>query len=196
MYKGKHLKQGSPRRKPAVLLVSLLLILCVALGGTLALLVAQSGEVKNIFTPSKVTIRVDEDIESGVKKEVKIENTGDIEAYIRATVLVTWQDEKGNVYGAAQPVEGTDYEISWTKDGWKKSSADGFYYYTLPVAAGGFTGELFTNCEPIDGRTPTGYSLAVEILGTAIQSDPASVVAEEWKSGVSSVASGGTLNIN
>lgn len=207
MYKGKHLKHEKPSRwnKSKAMLVSLLLIIGITVGGTLAYIVADSGPVKNTFTPSEVTTTVDEDVSNGVKTSVRIKNTGDTTAYIRAAVVITWQDENGNVLGEL-PAEETDYTITYNLDsGWKKG-ADGFYYWTAPVlsddedAFNCHTGVLINSCEAKQTKTiGTGadavtYSLAVEIIGSGIQSVPASVVVEEWSSGVSSV-SGDTLTI-
>ena len=36
--------------------------------------------------------------ENNVKKEVSIQNTGNVRAFIRAEVVVTWKDKDGNVY--------------------------------------------------------------------------------------------------
>ena len=207
MYKGKHLKHEKPSRwnKSKAMLVSLLLIIGITVGGTLAYIVADSGPVKNTFTPSEVTTTVDEDVSNGVKTSVRIKNTGDTTAYIRAAVVITWQDENGNVLGEL-PAEETDYTITYNLDsGWKKG-ADGFYYWTAPVlsddedAFNCHTGVLINSCKAKQTKTiGTGadavtYSLAVEIIGSGIQSVPASVVVEEWSSGVSSV-SGDTLTI-
>ena len=185
MYEGKHLnKSKTPKRKSTVLLVSLL-ALCITVGGTLAYLATHTDSVVNTFTPSTVTTAVTENFDGTTKTNVKIQNTGDTTAYIRAAVVVTWQDADGNVYGQ-EPVKGEDYSISWTKSGWVEA-ADGFYYYTEPVAAGASTGELFTNCSSGAGEVPDGYYLAVEILGSGIQSVPTSVVTDVWSSGVAGI---------
>lgn len=194
MYKGKHLKREKPRRwnQSAAMLVSLLLLLGITAGGTVAFLAASDGPVENTFTPSKVTTWVNEDTTTtpGTKKDVKIKNTGDTTAYIRAAVVVTWQDADGNIYGQ-RPVEGTDYAITWSgtaaNGGWKKGE-DGFYYYLKPVFAGDNTATLFTDCAPVAGKAPEGYSLAVEIVGSGIQSVPDDVVQEEWSNGKVAIA--------
>ena len=134
MYKGKHLKHEKPSRwnKSKAMLVSLLLIIGVTISGTLAYIVADSGPVKNTFTPSAVTTEVVETVRGNTKSNVQIKNTGDTTAYIRAAVVITWQDENGNVLGEL-PAEETDYAITYNLDsGWKKG-ADGFYYWTAPV---------------------------------------------------------------
>ena len=200
----------SDGRKAKTLLVSLVLSGTLAVGTTVAYLTANTNEVVNTFAPSSVTTAVTEEINvsQGVKESVKIENTGDTAAYIRAAVVVTWQDENGNVYGVA-PAEGTDYEIDYNTDDqaapagkWIKG-ADSFWYWVNPVAAGDATGVLITSCS-YEANAPEGYYLNVEILGSGIQADGeassdevrgshatgASPVEIAWSSGVSDVIDG------
>lgn len=213
MYKGKRLKQEKNRRwqKSKAMLVSLLLIIGVTISGTLAYIVADSGPVNNTFTPSEVTTKVVETLNGTTKEEVKIQNTGDTTAYIRAAVVITWQDEDGNVLGE-KPVAGEDYTIEYAttiEQGaarWIKG-ADGFYYWTSPVlsddedAFNCHTDVLINSCEAenikviVTGEDTVTYHLAVEVIGSGIQSVPTTVVTEEWGSGVSSVSDDGTLTI-
>ena len=165
-------------KKVILLAVSLLLILSAAIGGTVAYLIDQTGSITNTFTPANVTPHINEEFNGSVKKDVKITNTGDIPAYIRVKVVVTWKDEHGNVYGAA-PKAGTDY--NWTMlENSKWFLKDGFYYYSEPVAAEGTTDVLFTDCKPLAGRAPEGYNLSVDIHAQAIQAEPANAVTEAW----------------
>lgn len=187
MYSKKHHWKG------ITLGVALLLLACLALGGTLAYLTDTDAPVENTFLPAKVTTSVVENTENGVKSNVKIQNTGNIPAYIRAAVAVTWQDSSGNLCGKA-PMAGEDYTITWTLAGWERSS-DGFYYYQSPVLPGETTDVLFTACSPVSDRAPEGYDLTVEIMGSGIQSVPETVITEHWDSGVSGVASDGTLSV-
>ena len=155
-------------KKTIVLMVSLALLLCVGVGGTLAFLMDVTGPITNIFKPSQVSTFVDEDetsFASGVKSKVKIQNTGDTTAYIRAAVVVTWKDANGNVYG--QPVKTGDYTMS-LGSGWVKHT-DGFYYWTQPVEANATTGNLITSCTPVAGKAPSGYNLSVEIIASGVQ---------------------------
>ena len=182
-------------KKSLILLVSVLMLAFVSVSGVLAYLTARTEPVENTFTPSAVTTAVTEYFDGEVKSNVKIQNTGDTEAYIRAAVVVTWQDAEGNVYGKA-PVAGTDYAITFDFGaGWVKSS-DGFYYWNMPVAPGAFTGVLISECSVLAAAPADGYTLHVEILGSGIQSKPADVVTTEWASGVQSVSeNGGALSI-
>ena len=166
--------------------VLLILAVVLAIGGTLAYIIANTASVENKFTPGEVSCKVLEDPFDGVTKtNVRIENTGNTAAYIRATYVVTWQKDDGTVNGK-MPVVGTDYTIVFADNtGWKKIGD--YWYYTLPVlpfedgVETGETGVLIASCKLAEGAAvPTGYHLSVEIIASAIQSEPASVVAEKW----------------
>lgn len=164
------------KKKSLITQVSLLAILCVTAGGSLAFLVDTDGPVTNIFNPSKVTTYVDEDVTiPGEKKNVRIQNTGDTDAYIRAAVVVTWKNAAGEIAGV-KPVPDTDYEMDIPGSGW---SQIGDYYYWKGIVAPeddpettdikeNMTGELITKCT-YKANAPEGYYLSVEIIGSGIQ---------------------------
>lgn len=170
------------RNKKLILLISIAAILILALtaGTTLAWLKASSGPVVNTFEPARVTSQVEEKTDKGIKSEVKIKNTSNIDAYIRATVVINWVDKDGNV-AAQKPVKDTDYTIEYnlSNDGWWQGN-DGYYYYSSAVAPEDMTGTLISKCEAVAGKAPEGYSLSVEIIADAIQSVPDKAVREAW----------------
>lgn len=188
MYKEKHTRKESGVKKcysphkAAVLLGCLALISAMLVGTTAAFLTVSTEPAENIFNPSEITCRVDEEFDGTEKTNVTVSNTGDTEAYIRAAVVVTWKDaENGNVYAKA-PINQTDYTIELNAVDWFCGN-DGFYYYRYPVAPqaeNGATTPLITSCKAIADKTPDGYGLNVEILASAIQSVPVSVVNEKW----------------
>lgn len=192
MYKGKYSRER--RRRPALwAALALALVLTLTAGGTVAYLFTNTDAVTNTFTPANTDITIEEDFNGKVKNNVKVKNTGDIDVYVRAMIVVTWQNDAGEVHDTA-PVEGTDYMISLGNNtGWA-AGADGYYYYTSKVAPNGSTGILLTDCKPVEGKTPENYHLVVDVLAQAIQAQPDSVVTEVWSSGVSS-ASNGTLTV-
>lgn len=172
-------------RKAPVALVAILVLLCCAVAGTVAFLIDSTGPVKNTFEPSHVTTYVEETFANGEKKDVRIQNTGDIDAYIRVAVIVNWADASGNVSGTA-PVKDTDYTISYNNDGWFEGS-DGYYYCKAPVksvkqdAKDCYTPVLIKSCVKATGaQVPAGYDLQVTILADGIQSVPDKVVNEAW----------------
>lgn len=193
MYQGNHdsrdkrnssRESGTPRRfrwrKEFVLLVSVFAMIAGVVGGTVAYLVADTEPLTNNFDLAEVSCRVEEEFDNQIKENVKIQNTGDIPAYIRAKVVVTWKDEDGNVYGQA-PIEETDYTIQFNEGVWKREGD--YWYYDEPVAPvtenNCYTPVLINRCSS-SGTEPEGYHLSVEILAEAIQSEPTKAIQEAW----------------
>ena len=175
MYKGKRCKST----KNIWLMASVVMILAVAIGGTVAYIATSAGPVENTFTLGQVPITVVEDFNGNVKNDVKIKNMGDVDAYIRATVIANWVDSQGNIYGE-KPVKNVDYSISYG-NAWKEIG--GYYYYKGKVAPDGETAVLFTNCKVKEGVTPPdGYTLSVEILAQSIQTGTSDeAIKQAWK---------------
>lgn len=168
-------KSGFRWKRSGILLAAVIVLLAGAVGGTWAFLVAQSESVQNNFTYAHVRCTIDEKFENGVKSDVKIQNTGDIPAYIRARIVVTWKDANGKV--SAVPVKNTDYTIAFNETDWTQQGD--YWYCKTAVDAGGETPVLITKCEK-KGNAPKDYDLSVEILADAIQSEPANAVKEAW----------------
>ena len=189
-YAEKHLRSEHKQlRRPkrlATLLVSLLLVLGVAVGGTVAFLSTRTDSKVNTFTPSEVTCEVTETFENNVKSQVAVQNTGDTTAFIRAAINVTWMKDaeagtENQTVSAKVPLKDKDYSITFAKNtNWIKG-ADGYYYYQLPVDPQVSTGELIKECKLQENASvPDGYHLSVEIVASAIQSAPDSVVQSMW----------------
>lgn len=187
-YDGKYLqsehKQLRRPKRLATLLVSLLLVLGVAVGGTVAFLSTRTDSKENTFTPSKVTCEVTETFNNNVKSNVAVQNTGDTTAFIRAAINVTWmsnQDAADQTVSSKVPVKNTDYSIKLADNTNWIQGADGYYYYQLPVAPQVSTGVLIEECKLLKSASvPDGYHLSVEIVASAIQSAPDSVVQSMW----------------
>ena len=170
------------KNKKLVLLISVVAILILALtaGTTLAWLKSSSGPVVNTFEPARVTSQVEEKTDNGIKSEVKIKNTSNIDAYIRATVVINWVDKQGNV-AAQKPVAGKDYTIIFPEKTKWFTGPGGYYYFPTPVASKASTDVLIDKCTAVADKAPEGYSLSVEIIADAIQSVPTHVVVDSWK---------------
>lgn len=193
-------KGNYPRKKGKLLVISLaVLCLCILSGTTLAYLVTGTDPISQIFVPGKVSCEVvkeNETVAENYAEKVKIKNTGNVPAYIRATIVVTYEakDADGNItVSAIVPDEG-DYRIQFSDStNWKKA-ADGFWYYTQPVAAGDTTEDLIAYCCKTRSVAPAGYSLSVEVVASAIQASSTNAVVDSWNSGVERL-NGGNLVI-
>lgn len=150
--------------KTLALVLSIALVLALAAGGTVAYVVSRSGSVENKFEPVYVTSRV-----NVTEDKIDVTNTGDVDAYIRAAIVVNWMDASGNVRGAS-PVADTDYKLSVNTDNWYQDLTTGFYYYELPVASMANTDDLVTAIDVLV-TPPAGYELVVEVVAEAIQAE-------------------------
>lgn len=190
MYKeGSKNKAGHTGRAVALAL-SVVFLLVLAGGSTLAWLSAQSVEAENIFTPSQVTCEVTEefDKETGVKTNVNVRNTGDTEAYIRVKLVTYRTNADGAHIGGVAELPKFTLGENWVKH-------DGYYYYTLPVAPGASPAANLTDSMTLVAsyQDADGGSQAIDVMAEAIQSIPADAVRKVW--GVS-VSSDGTLSFN
>lgn len=187
MYQGKYEKKHdrpSDRcirrrrtRRLNALLLSMVLLVTVAIGGTLAYLVTQDEPITNTFTPSFVTCKVTEtfDEDSGEKKEVNVQNTGDTDAYIRVRLVTYRTNAAGQHIGGTATIPEFTPGTNWVKYG-------DYYYYTLPVKPNEKpTTDLISsitlnqNYEDSDGGNQ-----AIDVMAEAIQSDPAEAVGTAW----------------
>ena len=178
----KHLKKHRPGRAKALLLIASLAVLLTATVGSTA-------AVENNFVPGKVACQVLEDFGKGsgtyVKRNVRVKNTGNTDAYIRVLLVFTWKDDAGNIF-SNKPREGNDYQIvmddltNWIM---QKSDAGLYFYYKKPVAPDAETSKLIESLRQIAGVTgPENgkYKLSVDILADAVQANPPQAVAESW----------------
>lgn len=175
---GKHRK----KENQWLLMLSFVLIMTTVVTGVVAYLIAQSTKLSNEFQPVKVTCEVQETFADHVKSDVYIQNTGDVDAYIRATVIANWVSDEGKVYAQA-PKEGTDYKVEWGQEGWKLKD-DGYRYYqnaVVPVKTDpdAKTDNLIVKAEAVSAP-PAGFHLEIQVLATAIQANPEKVVEEAW----------------
>ena len=163
--------------RTAVLLIAVLLLITTAVGSTAAFLVTKTGPVVEDFAYAQVSCQVTDTM--GVK------NTGTAQAYIRASYAVNWLDGDENI-AAAVP---EDYSCDPVENPQWEKGEDGYFYYPYPVAPGDETPSLLT-CSVLRPENPV-YTLSVEVVAEAIQSDPAEAAADAWGVGVS----GGELTV-
>ena len=184
-------KRELPRRRSGKVTLGLLaLVLCCAVGGTLAWLIDTTDPLANTFTPAQVECTVVEDAFDGsTKTNVSVQNPlkeKNVTAYMRVALVPTWEDENGNA--VAEPASLDDLSITWGNSGKWLKGTDGYWYYKEPVAPGYSTEVLLQKATV---KTDNGYSMNLQFLAEAVQAEPASAVESVWPV---SVGSGGTLS--
>ena len=173
----------NPKAK-RILLWALLVSLVLVCGVTIAYLYRATNDVTNELVPGRVDCEVHEvadgtsatngTVNTGSKTSIKVENTGNLEAWLRVRLVSYWVDASGNIMPKASP------DVSFTRgEGWVVGKGDNTYIYAKPVIPGAFTEELLGS-EITLKTSEEGYRQVVEVFADAIQSEPATAVTEAW----------------
>lgn len=180
MYQGEHMNNGgAPKaRKTATLLVAIVLLLGVAVGTTVAYLIDRTTPIENKFEYAKTDVTVTEEFNGTEKSNVQVKNESNIPVYIRATYVVNWVDKAGNIVTSV-PDEYI-YQLDKNPNGTWVEGKDGYFYYPTPVQPNGLTDGSLLTCTVTKQPANPEYTLNVEILATAIQSEPKDAVKEAW----------------
>lgn len=188
MYQGKHFTSGSPRadrpaasrraggsKKPLTLFVALVLLLTLAVGGSLAWLVSDD-KVQNTMVPGQVPIQINETVSGTTKSSVTVTNNGNIQAFIRVAIIANAVDAQGNVTTGTTP----DYNVNTEK--WQPLE-DGYYYYKGVVepkdTRGDTTAPLFTGPVDFAGGEINILAESIQVLGGVTGDGRASI--DAWK---------------
>lgn len=176
----KRIFNGSGGRK-AALILSLCLIFALAVGTTVALLVAHTNAVTNTFTAAKSKITIEEKTDDGSKSEIYVKNVGTATSYVRVKLVMNWVSKDGKTI-SGEPV---NIDVNYDTDKWFKQ--DGIYYYKTPVgpkdSGNDTTANLLKAGSPITEPTvdkPEGYHLEVTVLAESIQAAPSEAVIKSW----------------
>ena len=152
----------------------LLLILVIGVTGTVFAYMFKRTEIKeNSLVPAKVSCAVQEEFNSEQKSSIKIENTGNIDSYLRVRLVSYWVDGSGNV--VAKPSEMPAVSVA---SGWIHGS-DNTYYYHVPIAPDAQTPELLASPVVLT-EDSDGNRQVLDVFAEAIQSKPESAVKESW----------------
>ena len=141
-------------------------VAAVGISGTLAYLSDRSLTVVNTFLPGQVPPEIGEEFNGLVKENVRVKNQGNVPAYVRCAVIVSWKDAQGDM-APEVPVKDVDYTLQFSDEGWKKQG--GYYYCLQEIGPGEETPVLIREVKQIS--CPKGYALVVEILSQTIQAD-------------------------
>lgn len=162
-------KNGShaPKAKSTALIIAIVLILVMAVGGTVAYIVTHTEPVINQFTPTEAKITVVEDIKDNVKNSITVKNdsTG-VPVYIRVALVANAIDDNGTVTGKAE------VPVFTPGTGWVKIGE--YYYYTSAVEVGDSTGNLLSGKMTLEANTQ------VIVVADAIQATPIDAVKAAW----------------
>lgn len=178
MKNGKHAASGGMKRS-LVLVVSLLVMMLVVAGGTLAWLTANA-RVINTFEPAHVTCEVVENFDGTTKSNVNVTNTSNVPAYLRVKLVTYRVNEAGLHIGGTAEIPTFTLGTDWVQYG-------DYYYYTNPVEAGETPAFNLADSMTLTGSYPDvdGGKQVIEVMAEAIQSLPEAAVKAAWGAGFS-----------
>lgn len=147
------------KHAPLVILLLVLVLVAAGIGSVYAYLSAGSNDVNNTLQPETPVIP---SVSQDGNVEISTQNYG---VYVRATVVVTWKNDVGEVY-AIMPKLGEDYTLE-ISDNWK--AIDEYYYYNGVVPMNKSADLQFVASYDLEGTPPSGYSLNIEVITQTIQ---------------------------
>ena len=171
-------------KKTKFLAIPLLVVGLLAVNGTVAWL-TQEASITNEFIPTDVEGKIEEEFDEKVKEDVRVHNSGDLDAYIRVVLVPSWLDKNGNPT-MLNTANTYDLIINTEVDagGGKWIKKNGFYYYTKPVPPGEETAILITSCKPNVPSEKTEYgdkTFKMDVVAQLIQAQPVNAVKDSWK---------------
>ena len=177
-------------KKYKALVIALAVLAVVAsVSSVVAYMVKKSVVLDNQFVPAAVDCDIKETFDGNVKSSVKVQNTSNIEAYVRIRIVTYWQDSKGNIVGMTAPEikfdEKNTKEWKYDTTEWVYDEEEKTFYYKTPIAADEVTSELFAQGfggiklvpeEKVFGGEIFTYHPVVTFVAEAIQSQPTEAV--------------------
>ena len=157
-------------RKATALVIAIALIVVMVVGGSVAWIVHQTKPVINKFTPASSGITIVEEVENNYKTEIAVNNTGDIDVYVRVSLVANIVDENGNITSGADVPDFALNETNWFK------GTDGYYYYKTPLPAGKVTESLLAN----GSKMELSENMQVTVLAQSMQTTPTNAVTDAW----------------
>lgn len=187
MYKGKYEdKHREEAAAPAsektlrtgrvtAIVMATVLLLALAIGGTVAWLSTNDTPITNTFLPSKVACEVQEEFNGAVKSNVNVKNTGDTKAFIRVKLVTYRTNGQGQHIGGTAEIPGFTPGADWVKYG-------DYYYYTKPVEPDQAPEADLIDSMPLTENYPDadGGHQSIDVMAEAIQSVPGAAVQAAW----------------
>ncbi len=163
-------------KKSRILLIILIASLVVSLilcGTVLAYMFKQTEYKNNEFIPANVSCKVVEEFDGKQKTSIKIQNTGNIDAYLRVRFVSYWVDSDGNVVAKPSSMPEINMAAGWLK------GENNTYYYKTPVSPTNQTESLLSSPITLQ-KDADGYMQVIDVFAEAIQSKPHNAVSDSW----------------
>lgn len=174
MYQGKHSSSASekqlhrpvrsaaprhragPARKSISLFLALVVILSIAIGGTIAWL-KDSQSITNAMVPGNVPVSIGESISGTSKNQITLTNEGNVQAYLRVAVISNSLDEDGNI------IPNNSSSTITTNGNWTQI---GNYYYYNGIVEPGASVDLLGSAIDFSSSEVVVMAQTVQVLGS------------------------------
>lgn len=157
----------------SVLLIAELVISLLLCGTVFAYMFRRTEYKDNEFTPANVACKVVEEFNGVRKARIQVQNTGNIDAYLRVRLVSYWIDADGNIVAKPSAMPEINMAAGWIQ------GANNTYYYKTPVSPEAYTGSLLSSPITLE-KDENGYMQVIEVFAEAIQSEPRSAVTGSW----------------
>ena len=171
-------KKNAKFRLPRKLLAALaagVLVVSVAVGGTLAYFKDQANNVVNSFQSGTIQASVVESINNNSKTLIAVKNDGSAGAYARVRLVAYWVDDEGKIL--AKPSPST---VFTPNTGWVYRQADGYYYCTSVIFNGSQTPNLLPNGTSLSLAAEDDAWPVIEVFAETVQATPSNAANDLW----------------
>ena len=118
----------------------LLVVIAAGIPTARAFMFSKSSTVNLTYVPAKLSCVVEEVFDGTTKSVIEVKNTSNTDVYIRVRLVNYWKDSKGNAVARTAPALSFILSPDWFQD----PQNPGTYYYTKPVAPGGYAPDMLT----------------------------------------------------
>lgn len=161
------------RRINLGLLIVVLIAVLVLCGTVLAYMFRQTEYKDNEFVPANVSCEVVEEFDGTQKTSIQVQNTGNIDAYLRVRLVSYWVDADGNIVAKPSSMPQISMAAGWISGG------NDTYYYKTPVGPTKQTDSLLLSPITLE-KDENGYVQVIEVFAEAIQSKPDNAATDSW----------------
>lgn len=160
-------------RMLTLILIAALIVALVLCGTVIAYMFRQTEYKDNQFTPAEISCKIAEVFDGEQKTSIQVQNTGNIDAYLRVRLVSYWVDTDGNI--VAKPSEMPEIMMA---PGWIEGQ-NNTYFYQKSVAPNELTDNLLSSPIILE-EDENGYLQVIEVFAEAIQGEPQNAVTSSW----------------
>lgn len=162
------------RRILPVLLAGFVLLTVSLLGTAFGYMFRQTETVETELIPAQVACRVEESFDGTSKSGITVQNTGNVDAYLRVRMVTYWVDGNGDIMPLESRMPAYAVHPDWIPLG------DHTYCYKSPVSPGSATTANLLASPMTLGTSAEGYRQVVAVFAEAIQARPGDAVEQAW----------------